>query len=64
MNQTDVMLKIVEMARVGGALPADEAVSLVAAKVARLDMSREGVQQEATDLMRLGATIWSLAGPR
>ena len=64
MNQTDVMLKIVEMARIGGALPADGAVSLGAAKGAGLDMSCERVQQEATDLMRLGATIWSLAGPR
>ncbi|WP_038214485.1 hypothetical protein [Xenophilus azovorans] len=64
MNQTDVMLKIVEMARIGGALPADEAVSLVAAKVARLDVSSAGFQQEAADLLRLGATIWSLAGAR
>ncbi|MFV0676084.1 MULTISPECIES: hypothetical protein [unclassified Variovorax] len=52
------------MARIGGALPADEAVWLVAAKVAGLDMSCEGAHREANDLMRRGASIWWLAGPR
>jgi hypothetical protein len=64
MNQTEVMLKIVEMARTGAALPTDEAVSLLAAMVANLDVNSKSFQQNAADLLRLGATIWTLAGSR
>lgn len=64
MNRTDVMLRIVEMAKVGGAMPADEAVSLVASMIDRLDMRADTYEKNVEGLLRLGATIWDLAsGP-
>ena len=64
MNHTDVMLRIVEMAKVGGALPADEAVSLVASLIDGLDMRADSYEKDVERLLRLGATIWDLAsGP-
>lgn len=64
MNQTDVLLKIVEMAKVGGALPAEEAVALVATMIDGLDMHSEGYERDMARLLTLGATIWDLAsGP-
>ena len=62
MNQTDVMLRVIEMARVGGTMPADEAVSLIAQRINRLDALSDSYERDVYDLLRLGATIWDLAG--
>lgn len=58
MNQTKVMLAVIEMARMGGAMPADEAISHVAALIDRLDMHSETYEVEV--LLAIGATIWTL----
>lgn len=64
MNRTDVMLKIVEVAKVGGALPADEAVALVAIMIDRLDVYEDDYERDMAALLKIGATIWDLAsGP-
>lgn len=38
MNQTNVLLAVAEMALMGGAMPAYEAISHIAALIDRLDM--------------------------
>ena len=60
-NRTDVMLAVVEMAGVGGALPADEAISQIAALIDRLDVHSESYQIDLEVLLSIGATIWTLA---
>lgn len=64
MNQTDVMLKIVEMAKVGGALPAEAAIALVAAMIDELDVHSDTYERDMERLVKIGATIWDLqSGP-
>ena len=64
MNHTNVMIKIVEMAKVGGALPVDEAVSMVAVMIDELDVHSDSYARDMERLLKLGATIWDLAsGP-
>lgn len=60
MNQTDVMIKILEMARVGGAMDPPEAIAYVSSLIDRLDMHGEGYEQEVRMLLRLGAAIWEM----
>lgn len=65
MNQTDVLMRIVEMAKLGGALPPEEAMSVLAAMIDRLDMLSDSYEQDVDALMKVGATVWNLAsGPR
>ncbi len=61
MNQTDVMLRIVDMATVGGAIPADEAIALVAAMIGRLDMLADSYEDDVAVLLKIGATLWVMA---
>ena len=61
MNQTNVLMRIVEMARVGGALSPEEAMSTVSAMISRLDVHRASYESGIDALVRIGATIWSLA---
>lgn len=64
MNHTDVMLKIVEMAKVGGALPPENAIAHVAALIAELDVCSESYERDMERLVKIGATIWDLhSGP-
>lgn len=60
-NQTDVMLKIVEMASMNGALPPDHAISLIAILIDRLDMHSDNYEHDVEALLKIGATIWSLS---
>ena len=62
MNRTDVMFAVVEMvAGAGGALPATEAISHIAAFIDRLDKASESYQTDLEVLLSIGATIWTLA---
>lgn len=64
MNQTDVLMRIAEMAKLGGALPADEAISELAFVIDRLDVLSSSYEADIDALVRIGATIWNLAsGP-
>ncbi len=64
MNQTDVVLKIVEMAKVGGALPPENAIAHVAALIAELDVPSDSYERDMERLVKLGATLWDLhSGP-
>jgi hypothetical protein len=62
MNQTDVMLKIVEMAAVGGVLEPEEAIARVAALIDGLDMQSATYEADVSALAKIGATIWAMAG--
>ena len=55
MNHADVMLRIIEMAKVGGAMPPDEAVALVATMIDGLDMHADSYEKDVARLLRLGA---------
>jgi hypothetical protein len=61
MNRTDVMVAVVNMAELGGAFPADEAISHIAAMIDRLDVLSDTYQRDAALLLGIGATIWTLA---
>lgn len=64
MNHTDVMLRIVEMAKVGGALSSQDALANIAAMIDRLDVRSDSYEEDVAQLMKIGATIWDLAsGP-
>jgi hypothetical protein len=60
MNQTDVMLKIVEMASVGGVLEPEQAVARVAALIDGLDMHSPTYEADVAALAQIGATIWAM----
>lgn len=62
MSQTELQQQIVELAEAGGALPTEEALRVVATMVGRLDPADECYELNVAALMRVGATIWSLAG--
>ncbi|ADU99413.1 hypothetical protein [Alicycliphilus denitrificans] len=64
MNQADVVLKIVEMAKVGGSLPPESAIAHVAALIAELDVHSASYERDMERLVKIGATIWDLhSGP-
>ncbi len=53
---------IVEMAKAGGSLPPYEAMLVVVAMIDRLNIYSDTYELDVTALMRVGATIWTLAG--
>ncbi|RYH64496.1 MAG: hypothetical protein EON54_06445 [Alcaligenaceae bacterium] len=61
MNQTNVLMRIVEMAKVGGALSPEEAMSTVSAMIGRLDVHSASYEPDIDALVKIGATIWTLA---
>ncbi|MGJ7546735.1 hypothetical protein [Variovorax sp. LT1R16] len=63
MNQTDVMLRIMALAKVGGAPPLHEAVTALAAVIDHLDMYSDTYEADVAALMGVGAAIWALGGP-
>lgn len=64
MNHTDVMMRIVEMAKVGGALSPEDAIAHIAAMIDRLDMYSDSYERDMEVLVKIGATIWDLhSGP-
>lgn len=63
MNQTDVMLRIVELAKVGGDMPLQEAVTALASVIDHLDMYSDTYEADVAALMGVGAAIWALRGP-
>lgn len=64
MNQTQVMLAVIEMARVNGAMPIDEAISAIAARIDKLDMASSDYERDVHELLSIGATLWVLASGR
>jgi hypothetical protein len=64
MNQAFLVVKIVELAKVGGALPAEEAISRIAALIGGLDANSTTYARDMEALLQIGATVWSLnSGP-
>ncbi|MDB5931356.1 MAG: hypothetical protein JWR60_3063 [Polaromonas sp.] len=58
MNQTTVMLAVIETSRGGAAMRLDEAVARLSAFIARLDPSHEEYKDDMEMLVRIGACIW------
>ncbi len=64
MNESLIVLKIVELAKVGGAMPPEEAISHVASLINGLDMQSDTYARDLEALLRIGATIWNMnSGP-
>ena len=61
MNRTQIMLAVVELAKTGGALAPEDAISLISAMIDRLEPSDEAYERDVEALMKIGATIWDLA---
>jgi len=64
MNQADVLLQIVAMAKLGDALPPEEAMCMLASMIDKLDMHSASYETDVAALVKVGATIWNLfSGP-
>jgi hypothetical protein len=61
MKQADVMLKIVERAQAGGALPVEEAIAQIVRLINLLDPHAVHYQADVGLLVEIGATIWTTA---
>jgi hypothetical protein len=60
MNQTDVLLKIIELAKEGAVMSPPDAISHISALIDRLDMLHEDYERDVESLMKIGALIWTL----
>lgn len=60
MNQTDVMLRIVDMEALGGAASPEDAISFVAELINRLDPFSDNYESDVYALLRVGACIWAM----
>jgi len=60
MNQTDVMLRIVDMEAVGGAASPEDAISFIAELINRLDPVSNSYESDVYALLRVGACIWAM----
>lgn len=61
MNQTDVMLRIIELAGAGGALEPEDAIAKIAALIDRLDAKSLRYEEDILALLAIGATLWELS---
>jgi len=61
MNQADALLKIVAMAKLGGALPPEEAMCMLASLIDKLDKHSASYETDVAALVKVGATIWNLS---
>ena len=64
MNQTKILLAVVELAKVGSTLSAEDAISRISILIDRLDPLDQAYERDVEALMRIGATIWDLAQHR
>jgi hypothetical protein len=60
MNQTNVMVEIMKMAKTGGAVDPDDALSIVLALIEHQKMFNPDYGQDVEALMRIGACIWQM----
>lgn len=60
MNQTDVMLRIVDMEAVGGAASPEDAISFIAELINCLDPVSDSYESDVYALLRGGACIWAM----
>lgn len=60
MNQTKVMLAMVDMAAAGVVLPVENAISSLATLIDRLDIKTPTYKDDVDALLSVGATIWKL----
>lgn len=61
MNRTQIMLAVVELAKTGGTLAPEDAISAISAMIDKLDPVSDSYERDVEALMKIGATIWSLA---
>ena len=60
MNQTDILLDVIEAAKVGPTVSPDEALSLIAAVINQLDKYSVHYPKNVNDLFSIGACIWQM----
>lgn len=60
MNQTDVMLRIVDMEALGGAASPEDAISFISELINRLDPFSDSYESDVYALLRVGACIWAM----
>ncbi|MBV5291285.1 MAG: hypothetical protein JZU58_02965 [Curvibacter lanceolatus] len=64
MNQTDVMLRIVDMEAVGGAASPEDAISFIAELINRPDPFSDSYESDVYALLRVGACVWAMRKQR
>ena len=64
MNQARVLFTMVEVARTGRALSADDAIARLAELVTRLDQAVPSYEADVEALVGIGASIWQLQEDR
>jgi len=60
MNRNDVMLAVIEMGRSTKAVAPEDAISLVAQFIDRLETADPNYERDVAALMTVGACIWQL----
>lgn len=62
MNQAMIIRKMVEQAKAGCSLPADEALVSLAAVIDGLDMNSDTYEADVVTLIGVGSTVCTLSG--
>ncbi|MDM0086864.1 MULTISPECIES: hypothetical protein [unclassified Variovorax] len=62
MNRTQAMVRIEEMAKLGGALPLPQAIANLAAVIDHLDMYSDTYESDVAALVGVGAVLWRIDG--
>lgn len=62
MNQAEILLAVIEGAKVGPAVAPEEALSLLASVIERLDKASDSYERNVGDLFSVGACIWQMQG--
>lgn len=62
MNQSKILLAVIEGAKVGPTVEPEEALSLLASVIDRLDKYSDNYERDMRDLFSVGACIWQMQG--
>lgn len=60
MNQSKILLAIIERAKVGEIVEPEEALTLLSSVIDRLDKTSDSYLQDVDELFSIGACIWQM----
>lgn len=60
MNQAEILLAVIENAKIGVTVTPEEALPLIASLINRLDKSSANYPKDMQDLFSIGACIWQM----
>lgn len=60
MNQAEILLAVIERAKIGPTVTPEEALSLLASVINELDKSSDNYLKNMDDLFSIGACVWQM----